>query len=324
MRILFTGASSFTGYWFAKSLAEAGHQVNATFRKASAGGYTETRGVRVSKILDLCEPLFSCSFGDDQFIERIQHHKYDLVCHHAADVTNYKSPEFDIDAAVANNTFRAIEVTEAIRASGCGNIIITGSVFERDEGQGLDDEPLISFSPYGESKAQTADVFQKLAAAAGITLGKFVVPNPYGPYEEIRFTSWVVSQWMAGKTAQVSMPDYERDNIPVSLLAKAYAEFAGRVTATTAESDKDGAIFIKHNPNGDAGKQGAFTQEFAKQLEPRLGIPCRVELLEQQDFSQPMRRYNTDELDHAALGFSPERAWDELAAYYLETFGVPQ
>ena len=33
MKILFTGASSFTGMWFARALASAGHDVVATFRK---------------------------------------------------------------------------------------------------------------------------------------------------------------------------------------------------------------------------------------------------------------------------------------------------
>ena len=33
MRILFTGGSSFTGYWFIKELAAAGHEVTATFQR---------------------------------------------------------------------------------------------------------------------------------------------------------------------------------------------------------------------------------------------------------------------------------------------------
>ena len=32
MRIVFTGGSSFTGYWFIKELAAAGHEVIATFQ----------------------------------------------------------------------------------------------------------------------------------------------------------------------------------------------------------------------------------------------------------------------------------------------------
>jgi nucleoside-diphosphate-sugar epimerase len=38
MRILLTGASSFTGYWFAQELVAAGHAVTATFR-VTEGSY---------------------------------------------------------------------------------------------------------------------------------------------------------------------------------------------------------------------------------------------------------------------------------------------
>ena len=42
LRILITGASSFTGSWFARGLAAAGHDVTATFRQR------EYDGVRVA------------------------------------------------------------------------------------------------------------------------------------------------------------------------------------------------------------------------------------------------------------------------------------
>ena len=39
MRVLLTGASSFTGAWFVHALAEAGHEVVAPLR--AAGGYDD-------------------------------------------------------------------------------------------------------------------------------------------------------------------------------------------------------------------------------------------------------------------------------------------
>ena len=42
MKILFTGASSFTGYWFVKELAERGHEVTALLRRPA-----ENRGLSV-------------------------------------------------------------------------------------------------------------------------------------------------------------------------------------------------------------------------------------------------------------------------------------
>ena len=83
-----------------------------------------------------------------------------------------------------------------------------------------------AFSPYGLSKGMTWQVFRYHAKVRDIRLGKFVIPNPFGPYEEQRFTHYLIKNWMAGGTPPVNMPDYVRDNIHVSLLAKAYLHFA--------------------------------------------------------------------------------------------------
>jgi UDP-glucose 4-epimerase len=56
LKILLTGASSFTGLWFALVLTEASHEVTATFR-GTADSYADTRAERVARILDKVEPI---------------------------------------------------------------------------------------------------------------------------------------------------------------------------------------------------------------------------------------------------------------------------
>lgn len=106
MRILFTGGSSFTGYWFAKELASAGHEVVATFRRQQEDYQEELRRKRIGLLADMCHTVFGVSFGDDQFLRLIKESKWDLLCHHAAEAANYKSLDFNIVAAVKNNTHR--------------------------------------------------------------------------------------------------------------------------------------------------------------------------------------------------------------------------
>ena len=50
MKILFTGISSFTGYWFAKELSEKGHEIIATLTKDSLDDY---EGIRKERLLHL-------------------------------------------------------------------------------------------------------------------------------------------------------------------------------------------------------------------------------------------------------------------------------
>lgn len=305
MKILFTGASSFTGFWFARELAREGHEVVATFRRP-ADEYEGTRRTRVAGLAGHVRPA-RCAFGDDDFHDLIAAEgPWDLLCHHAADATDYKSPDFDAVAAAGRNTHRIGTVLSAFRGAGGRAILLTGSVFEGGEGAGS--EGLPHFSPYGLSKAITAQVVAYQAARAGLGFGKFVIPNPFGPFEEPRFTHYLVSRWQGGRTAIVNTPAYVRDNIHVSLLARGYARFTARLARCAGP--------LRLLPSGYIESQGRFAERFAREMGPRLGIDCPLELRDQVEFPEPRVRVNTDPLDARRLGWDETQAWDELAEYY--------
>jgi hypothetical protein len=66
-------------------------------------------------------------------------------------VTDYRSPRFDIVRALAENTNNIEVVLEAMLANGLKFIVVTGSVFEANEGVGS--WPMRAF------KGITADCF---------------------------------------------------------------------------------------------------------------------------------------------------------------------
>jgi UDP-glucose 4-epimerase len=306
MKILFTGASSFTGHWFVIKLAERGHDVWATFTRASADDYgTDVRGQRVRRALDKCQSEFGVRFGDDRFLKLLKDEKFELLCHHAADVTNYRSPDFDVDRAVANNTFRAGDVLRSLKAAG-GSLLLTGSIFEPGEGAGSDGLP--AFSPYGVSKRLTFDSFQRQTEQMDLPMGKFVIPNAFGPWEDPRFISYLARTWSAGQVAQVRTPDYIRDNIHVSLLSAAYVGFA--------EQLPHGSGLVRLNPRGYVESQGAFSERVAREFQSRTSWDCGLECAVQTVFNEPMERVNIDQLDTAKLGWNESAAWDEFAEYY--------
>jgi UDP-glucose 4-epimerase len=305
MKILFTGGSSFTGFWFIRELAAAGHSVTAIFRRQAEEYPDVIRRERVVLASAASRPIYGCSFGDERFLALITEGGWDLLCHHAADVTNYKSADFDAVAALRNNTHNLAAVLHALHTSGCHRLLLSGSVFENGEGAGSQGLP--DFSPYGLSKALTSRIFAYYCERAGVGLGKFVIPNPFGPFEEPRFTAYLMKTWLAGAPAVCSSPVYVRDNIHASLLAKAYARFAAHFPATT---------FTRINPSGYAESQGAFTLRMAQEMRPRLRLPCLVELKKQTDFPEPRVRINTDIPDIVANGWDESSAWDELAHYY--------
>lgn len=303
MKILLTGASCFTGMWFARELSERGHEVVACFQK-ELSGYTGIRKERIEILLPHVNPIFKVSFGEDPFLQAIERQgAIDLFCHHGAFVTDYKSPAFDFASALSKNTYRIQAVLQALKESSCGEILLTGSVFEQREGGDQ------AVSPYGLSKGLTSDVFAYFATKLGIKLKKFVIPNPFGPFEEERFTTFLVKSWFSGSVPEISSPEYIRDNIPVGLLSKAYAFFA--------EEKHDGSF----HPSFYAESQGDFTKRFSEALFPRLSIPCPYTLKKQVYFDEPKERVNTKRLNPSLLGFNESAFWDELATFYRERYG---
>ena len=312
MRILLTGATSFTGFWFAKELAKAGHEIVATFRQVE-GGYIGVRSERVHGIAGFLEPVWGCAFGDEKFKQLVSVGRFDLICHHGARVEGYKSMDFDIATALAENTRSLSFILAAGKVQGLKAVVLTGSVFEQNEGIG--NEPRLAFSPYGLSKGMTSDTFRFWCAYHNVPLKKFVIPNPFGPYEDPRFCDYLMRCWVKGEVATVKTPAYVRDNIHVSLLAQAYVQFVGGTI-------DDVAKFTHFGPSGYVESQGAFAQRFSAAMRLRMKLECKLELVRQREFAEPAVRMNVDVLDTGALGWNEDSAWDDLAEYYRRLYVI--
>ncbi|MCG2673216.1 NAD-dependent epimerase/dehydratase family protein [Bradyrhizobium sp. GCM10023182] len=303
MRILLTGASSFTGLWFAKAMAAKGHTIVAPLRGTE---YTGLRGKRVVELGRIAEILQDCAFGSPRFLDLVGQGSFDLLCHHASRTSDYRSADFDPMGATAENTFNLPTILRSMMTRGLGGVVLTGSVFEPDEGAG--NNPMRAFSPYGLSKGLTWQYCRFLSETMGFNLGKFVIANPFGPFEEPRFCNYLVQSWFKGETPAVRTPLYVRDNIHVDLLAQAYALFCQKIPNV--------AGITRANPSFYVESQGAFAQRFAREMEPRLGISCPVSLMQQTEFTEPMVRINTERLDGKRLGWSESAAWDIAAKFY--------
>jgi nucleoside-diphosphate-sugar epimerase len=300
MRVLLTGASSFTGMWFAEALAAAGHEVVALAR---GGDYPDPlRRVRMERVAAVARVVSRAPFGGDAFLAAIAEQRFDVLALHGAEVGDYKSPTYDLEAAVAQNTLNADRVFALAKAGGASRVVLTGSVFEPGEGKGT--EPLVSFSPYGSAKARTGEVIQAAVEAAGLAFAKFVIPNPFGPWEERRFQRLVMTRWSRGEPVHVDQALYVRDNVPADLLARAYARTV------------EGAFGGYCAPSCYAGPVGEFFRRMAGEVSARTGWDCPVTLAETQVFAEPEARVNRTALDTAALGWSESRFWDAYADHY--------
>jgi nucleoside-diphosphate-sugar epimerase len=306
MKILLTGGSSFTGLWFARSLNARGHAVVAPLKGT---GYSGLRGIRVTELKKVAEVIDDCPFGSARFLDLVAAERWDLLCQHAARSGDYRSADFDVLAAVAENTHNMATVLKAMLKQGLVGVLATGSIFEQDEGIG--GERIRAFSPYGLSKGLTWQFYRFLSETLGFKLAKFTIPNPFGPFEEPRFCTYLVRSWFNGDVPTVRTPLYVRDNVHVDLLAAAYAAFAEQLTLPGSVS--------KLNPSFYIESQGAFANRFASEMAPRLGLACPFVLLDQSEFGEPMVRINTDRLVGTDFGWSERLAWDNEAAFYNDS-----
>jgi UDP-glucose 4-epimerase len=298
MKILFTGASSFTGFWFVKTLASQGHELHTPLQKE----YSQYEGIRKKRIDQLPSKIyFSTPFGSKPFFDLVHSQPtWDIFCHHAAYTENYKSKEFDWRKALQINTNNIELLIELLKQKNVKRIISTGTVFEPTEGG-----EILPASSYGLSKGLSWQVIQYYANLLNIKAAKFVIPNPFGPFEDVRFTSYLVKSWLTKTIPTIQTPNYIRDNIHIDLLAKCYAEFVDSSSQLA-------------KPCGYIETQEAFAHRFAKEMSKRLNIPCPIKSQKQTDFSEPLKRVNSD---LSTIKWDEKKSWDHLASYYQNHLG---
>lgn len=308
MKILLTGASSFTGTWFALGLSKAGHEVLAPLPSE----LKDYQGIRQKRLKLLEESrvkiLPGISFGEVPF-RNLAEEGVDVLCHHRAATRDYQSDAFDVSAALRENTYNFQKVLEAGRGGGLRAVVMTGTIFEANEGTGS--LPLRAFSPYGLSKSFTFATARFWADKLRIPIYKYVIPNPFGPWEEPRFCDFLVRNWFQGEVPTVRTPAYVRDNIHVDLLTLGYVDMVERAGR--------GIPPLRCNPSGYAESQRDFAQRFAREIGGRLGLQTPLKFADQYEYPEPKARTNTDQLD---FSWSEKEAWNRLAHYYREKYSL--
>jgi nucleoside-diphosphate-sugar epimerase len=312
MRVLLTGASSFTGAWFALALVRAGAEVIAACRGPLADGDAE-RCRHLATLAGRCGLVGSCPFGSAPFLALIRSiGPIDILCHHGTKAGDHRSHDLDPLAATAAQGANVEAVLEALDQAGCRTLLLTGTVFEADEGRG--EAPLRAFSAYGLAKSLTWQLFRYHAERAGLTLGKLVVASPFGPREKPGLTRQLTDAWLRGETPVLRRPQLVRDHLQVPLLAAAYARFALSLPGRPGTH--------RLVPSQFPERLDRFADRLATALSPRLALPCRFESAEPPEATdEPLARCGVEPMAALVPNLDPERAWDEYADFLASNRG---
>lgn len=295
MRVLMTGPSSFTGMYVVEALVAAGHQVVVTSTQ-SLSSYTGVSRKRIERVAGLVERLHQgVCFGDDRFIDLIAQESFDVYCHHGAWTENYRSMDYDIQRAFANNTRSVKRVCDLLAKNGCGKLLVSGSIFA---------EVAHPFSPYGLAKKMTQQTLDFYGVASGLQVSNVVIPNPFGALDNLKLPRYLLTEWAKAGVPTIQTPDYIRDNIPVDLLALGIADWVKRCPSTVGRS--------VYRPSGYVSTMAEFVRRLQRECRERTGWACDVSFSKQTDFAQPMRLVNDVPLMPLFPSWDEQAFWDRL------------
>lgn len=310
MRVLLTGASSFSGLWLVRALVAAGAEVTAVAR-GHPGSYDPLRRLRIERVARLASTRFELPFGGAGFLELVATAgPFDVLCLHHAEVGDFRRRDYDALDAARANTANIETVLDRLRRRGLRRVVLTGSVFEADEGDG--DRPLEAIGAYGLAKTLTASLVRHAAAARGIELLKITLPSPFGAFQAGGLAEHLLRAWQAGEVPRLRHPERVRDFVPIDLLAAHYAGLAlGRLRPAAGG---------RANPSGHVESCAAFAERLAREMRPRLGAACHVALGDhpagEAADGEPHCRFNTEPLPALFDRAAQERSWDRLALHH--------
>lgn len=303
-----TGASSFTGAWFARTLAARGHEVLCALRGPASGG-DALRRHRLA-LLEGCEVAELAPFGTEAFLALLEERApFDVLALHGWAGGDHRRVDLPVDEAVAATTFRLTSVLDALIRAGGAVVVLTGTVFE--SGEGGPDPETPPLDRYGLAKSLIRERVRHAVAEAGLRFHRFVIPHPIGPGDKPGLVADLANAWLAGRPAMLRSPATVRDLVPVDLLGLDYARYCEQALAGDAAAVR--------RPSGRIATLAEQAEQIAAALRARWDRPCRIEI--RADAAAAPPRVNREPCAASHPDWSAERFWDRLAEYHASTLG---
>ena len=277
MRLLFLGASSFTGYHFVNKISDnKQNKIYCTLTK-NLNKYKSTRLERI-KLLNKKKNIFfikKVKFGDKKFIKLLSRKKFDIICLHHASTKNYNNDlKFNLNKSIKENTPNIRKVFSKIHNQT--TIIVTNTIYQK-----INEKKYKAVNKYGISKSITYDKIKSICKEFDFKLKSIFITNPWGILEEKKLNYYLINNWLKDKKTFISHPNYIRDNIYIDKLTKYYLKILN------SNSTK-----INYFPSGYCSTNKVFIEAFKIKFEKFFNKKVKIEYANNAKYSQPMSRIN--------------------------------
>lgn len=304
--ILLTGVSSFTGYWFAKTLYANGVDITCPLPRSKCE-YTELKKKRLDSLKDQVRLVYDCPYGSGKFIKLCSEH-FDTLCLHGSYVLDYTSDRFLLTRALSANLRSTEKTLEILKGNGCKRVIWTSSVFENAVNFYDTKCSKPNWYRYALSKYLSYTAISELCRGYDYEFSRVVITNPFGPLEDKKL-SYQVFQSLLNQEEEfiIKTPYYVRDMIHVQNLALVYAE--------TTLSNK---FYPEVKPCEYTGSIISFVRRYIEEVGKRTHVKLKI-YSKNMDFDEPYLLSNDQHISSFLKDFHSEKYWDDLCNYY---FGI--
>jgi len=303
--ILLTGASSFTGFWFAQKLHKEGFSLVCPLPRKEED-YIDLKKKRLELLKDRVNLIYDCPFGSPFFLE-LCNDNYQTLCLHGAFVENYSSDRFPLTKALSENLKSSEIVLDNLFEKGCRRVVWTSSVFE--DAVTLDDtkSKKPNWYRYALSKYLSYAAISELCRSYSFDLTRIVITNPFGPFEDKKLSYHLFHSFLnLEKVFTIKTPYYVRDMIHVQNLAQVYTDLV-----------KSNRCITEIRPCEYSGSMISFAQKYQDEVGKRMGYQVSIKS-ENMNFDEPYSLINNQHVSSILKSNHSDKYWDELCNYYID------
>ncbi len=277
MKLLFLGASSFTGYHFVKKISKTKkYKIYCTLTK-NISEYDSIRLKRIKLLYKNKNIIFlnKMKFGDKKFLDLICKTKFNYICLHHASTKNYNDDsKFNLERSLKENTSNINKVFSKINKQAV--IILSNTIFQK-----IISKRYKAVNKYGISKSIAYDQIKKYCKKHNLKFKSIFITNPWGILEEKKLNHYLINNWLKDKSTFISHPSYIRDNIYIDKLSKHYLNMI-----------KSNTKKIDYFPTGHSSSNKVFIEALKNKFEKFFNKKARVTYAKNAVYNQPICRIN--------------------------------